>query len=445
MTRADNMGMDMTNTTDSQQGRQNRPSPFRAAPLPDAPRAVADWPDRASRVREQQEALAALVREDLSRARALAFLVCAVVVTFVAGVVPVMVVDAAEAEGSETTDVAVSLVLGLVLLAVLALPALAVLRGLRRRSSRRFTLMREWAAVERGHDAEFPTQYGVQGYPHGRFFYAAVVLVLVVVLSVAVLADVSDPKVLALLPCLVMAGLLAWSTARKYAGRYGWSTRERLERVRARRRQQQRARLGQAPTAAGGAVTRPPGVHPALLYAALLAPAVIVTLVFVVVRPEEALGLAVAAALAAAVLALGLPKVLLMRRRERTELDVAARALTSSFPPGTAVYPVRYGLAETQPGAADTAGPSSWDAGPSRTGALAVDGGALRLRGTDGAALDVSLGEVEGVILTPSGAAWAADSVDVLLRSGEAIEFRSPRAGSIVDTLAGAGVQVLKP
>ncbi|MFE0805031.1 hypothetical protein [Streptomyces sp. NPDC058812] len=434
----------MTNTTNSHQTGQNRPSRFRAAPLPDAPRAVADWPDRASRVRDQQEALAALVREDLSRARALTFLVCAVVVTFVAGVVPVMVVDAAEAEGSETTDVAVSLVLGLVLLAVLALPASAVLRGLRRRSSRRFTLMRQWAAVERGHDAEFPTQYGVQGYPHGRFFYAAVMLVLVVVLSVAVLADVSDPKVLALLPCLVVAGLLAWSTARKYAGRYGWSTRERLERIRARR-QQQRARLGQGPTAAGGTVTRPPGVHPALIYAALLAPTVIVTLVFVVVRPKEALSLAVAAALAAAVLALGLPKVLLTRRRERTELDVAARALTSSFPPGTAVHPVRYGLAETHPGAADTAGPSSWDAGPSRTGALAVDGGALRLRGTDGAALDVSLGEVEGVILTPSGVAWAADSVDVLLRSGEAIEFRSPRAGSIVDTLAGAGVQVLEP
>ncbi|MFF0007999.1 hypothetical protein ACFYQT_31810 [Streptomyces tibetensis] len=151
--------------------------------------------------------------------------------------------------------------------------------------------------------------------------------------------------------------------------------------------------------------------------------------------------MAVAGLLAFLVLVLGLPKVLGMRRREHAELDTAARSLAAAFPGGAAVYPVRYGLGEPDGQPARSAD-SAWDLGPSRTGALAVDAELLQVRGTDGAALDLPLAEVQGAVLTASGVAWLPASVDVLLRSGEAIEFRSPNAAAITDALDGAGVPV---
>jgi hypothetical protein len=105
------------------------------------------------------------------------------------------------------------------------------------------------------------------------------------------------------------------------------------------------------------------------------------------------------------------------------------------------VHPVRYGLGESESQSALSVA-SAWDLGPSRAGALAVDAGALQVRGTDGAALDLPLAEVQGAVLTGSGVAWLPASVDVLLRSGEAIEFRSPSAEAITEALAEAGVPV---
>ncbi|MFF0007998.1 hypothetical protein ACFYQT_31805 [Streptomyces tibetensis] len=107
-----------------------RTSLFRAAPLPDPPGAPASWPDRASRVRDQGQALDMLLREDLSRGRAL--VLCAGVVTMVAGLVPAMMIDAAAAS-SDTSDVQMAGVLGLLLLAV---PALLLLRALPSEESR---------------------------------------------------------------------------------------------------------------------------------------------------------------------------------------------------------------------------------------------------------------------------------------------------------------------
>ncbi|WP_405870291.1 hypothetical protein [Streptomyces sp. NBC_00005] len=408
------------------------------------------WLDRASRLSDQRDALDVLIREDLSRTRALAFLLCAGAVTLVSALAPAMVVGAVDSESSEATDVAVAVVLGVVLLAVLGIPALLVLRAFRKRSARRFELLQQWAAVDRGHDADFPTSYGTQGYPHGRFFYATVVLAMALLLAVAVLAGASDPTALALLPCLIVAGLFAWGTVRKYAGRYSWSERERGIRTRAHRRELHRAQLAQAAAAPIGApIAYLSGVriHPALLYAALLSPAVIVTLVYVVARPKSALGLAVAGLLALAILVLGLPKVVRMRRRERAELDSASNSLApdsiaSGFPTGAVVHPVRYGLGEPEGQAAASAA-SAWDLGPVRTGGLTVDAGTLRLRGMDGAVLDLPLAEVRGAVLLPSGVAWLAPSVDVLLRSGGAIEVRSPQSRAILDALTGAGVQVV--
>ncbi|MBZ4014641.1 hypothetical protein CCS38_02515 [Streptomyces purpurogeneiscleroticus] len=161
--------------------------------------------------------------------------------TLTVGMVPAMVIDAAGSGTGGSTDVAVAAVLGVVMLAVLAVPALLVLRALRKRSVQRFALMQQWAAVDRGHDAEFPDRYGTQGYPHGRFFFGAVVLVMSFIVVVAILADFSGPDSLGLLPLLIVAGLFAWAPVKKYAGRYSWSSREGVIRARAHRRELHRA------------------------------------------------------------------------------------------------------------------------------------------------------------------------------------------------------------
>lgn len=113
----------MTNPTNGH-AASARASLFRAAALPGSPGTTDSWPDRAVRLQDQAQALGMLIREDLSRGRALAFLLCAGVVTLVAGLVPAMVIDAAGSESSDTTEVVVAVVLGFVLLAILALPAL---------------------------------------------------------------------------------------------------------------------------------------------------------------------------------------------------------------------------------------------------------------------------------------------------------------------------------
>jgi hypothetical protein len=163
--------------------------------------------------------------------------------------------------------------------------------------------------------------------------------------------------------------------------------------------------------------------------------------VFVVARPQDASGLAVAGLLALLVIVLGVPMVVRRRRREQAELASAASSLASVFTGGAVVHAVRYGLGEPDGQSAGSVS-SAWDLGPSRTGALAVDSGALLARGTDGAALDLPLADVQGAVLVGSGVAWLPPSVDVLLRSGEAIEFRSPEAKAITDALADVGVPV---
>lgn len=424
----------MTNNTHAQSS--SRGSAFRAAPLPEPPGPPSFWPDRATLLRDQANALGALVREDLSRARATIFLVCAVVVTAVAALTPVLVVDAATSEGNDATDVAVTAVLACLLLAIFAIPALLVLRSLRARGARRRELLHQWAAVDRGYDAEFPSGYGSRGYPHARFFNAAFVLALALILGVAVLADVSDTSVLAMLPGLIVAGVFAWAVIRKYADRYGWAAREQVIRGRERRRQRYRGRL------TGTTPVLQSGTHPALIYLGLFAPAVIVILVFVIARPQNALGLAAAGLIALAVLVLGLPKVVLTKRRERAALAEAARTLAPSFSAGAVVHPIRYGLSEAteQPVAG---GPSDWDQGPVRAGALALDAGTLHLRGVDGSTLELHLSELAGVALVPSTVAWLDPTVDLLLGSEEAIEVRSPDAKAITEALSGAGVRVV--
>ncbi|WP_461083459.1 hypothetical protein [Streptomyces deserti] len=335
-------------------------------------------------------------------------------------------------------------ILAPLLLTVLAFPALLGLWALRRRSAQRFALMRQWAAFDRGHEAECPTRYGTQRHSHGRFVYASAVLALALILTVAILTDQPDRGALALLPCLVVAGLFAWSTVRKYAGRYGWATREHAIRCRARRREQYRVRFTAQEASTGAVpVTSPSGFHLALLCSPLVAPAVIVTLAFVVVRPKEPLGLGLAGLLSLAVLVVGLPVVVRRRLRERAELSSAGRTLASAIAPGVGINPVHYGLRE--PDGQVGAPAADWDAAPSRVGALTVESGKLRLRGVDGSALDLPLADVHSAVLVPGGVAWLAPSVDVLPRSGEGIEVRSPHAQAIADALAHHLIPVVSP
>ncbi|WAL95801.1 hypothetical protein [Streptomyces sp. Je 1-369] len=423
----------MTNTSNA--GTSSRASLFRAPPLPEGPGSPQAWPDRAALLRAQAEALKALMREDLSRGRGLAFLVCAAVVTLVAVLAPVLVVDAATGEGGDTNDVAVSVAV-CVLLAVIALPALLVLRSLRARGVRRRRLLGEWAAIERGCDSEIPSGYGSQGSPHSRFINAAGLLVLVFVLAVVVLANASDASGLVMLPGLVVAGAFAWATVRKYADRYTWASRENVIRGRARRRQRHRGQMS------GVVEVQPTGVRPALLYIALCAPVVIVALVFAVARPKNVLGIALVGLVALAVLLIGAPVVTRKRRRERDEIARAADTLVNSFPPGAVVHPMRYGLGEPT-GQRAAAGPASWDCDPPRAGALAVGGELVQLRGVNGDALDIPFADLAGVACMANTVTWLDPTLDLLLRSGDSIEVRTPRAEEIAGALSGAGVRTV--
>ena len=179
-----------------------------------------------------------------------------------------------------------------------------------------------------------------------------------------------------------------------------------------------------------------------MLYIAFIAPLAIVVLVFAIVRPENALGLAVAALLALALLAVGIPKILLRRRQERAALAEAVRPLMGGSGIGPNVYPIRYGLNEpTRQGAAT--GHSAWDRGPTRMGVLELAGDTLRLCGVDGSAVQLAHTELLGVTFLANTVAWLDPSVDLLLHTGEAIEVRSAEAEVIADALASAGVPMV--
>ncbi|MFF1375750.1 hypothetical protein [Streptomyces sp. NPDC058308] len=420
----------MTNTTHADPSP--RGSLFRAAPLPEGPGPAGAWPERAGLLGAQSEALRKLMREDLSRGRGLAFLLCAGLVTLVAVLVPVLLADAAS---SDSDDFAVS-VAGCVLLVIVALPALLVLRALRARGRRRRRLLGEWAAADRGHDSEIPSGYGSQGSPHSRFFNAAAVLVVAFVLAVVVLANVSDADALVMLPGLAVGASFAWATVRKYADRYSWAARENGMRGRARRRHQHRNQMS------GGVEVQRAGVRPLLLYLALCAPVTIVAVVFIIARPKNVLGLVLVGLIALAVLVVGLPMTALRRSRDRKQLVRAVSDLTASFPPGAVVHPVRYGLGEPS-GQQVAGGPAAWDCGPSRAGVLAIGAGPLQLRGVDGSSLDLPLTELVGVAWIANTVSWLDPTVDLLLHSGEAVELRTAQARQIAEALSGAGVRAV--
>ncbi|MGW0902756.1 hypothetical protein [Streptomyces sp. NPDC002853] len=350
---------------------------------------------------------------------------------------------------SDGTEIAVTAVMSALLFAFLGAPAALVLRSQHARSVRRRQLLREWAAVDRRHESEFPAAYGTQG-PHSRFHGASIVLVLAVLMALLVLADSSGTRPFAMLPGLVTVALFAGATTRKYVGRYRWASRENAIRGRARRRHRHRDLLTSVPE------VRPGAAHPVLRYVALIAPVVIIAVIYAIARPRNALGLAVAALIALAVAVVGLPLTLIKRRRERTELDlVVAEAVEDAEgaflgdPSGAraaVVHPIRYGLgeltaAEGPPCGAD--GVARWDFAPPRAGALVVGAEALHLRGADGSSLDLPLADLVGTAFIENAAAWLDPTVDLFLRSGEAIEVRSADAREIADSLSGAGVLIL--
>ncbi|MFI7316400.1 hypothetical protein [Streptomyces venezuelae] len=396
-------------------------------PLPGEPGPASAWPDRESLLRAQSEALKTVMREDLSRRRAWAFVTCAAVTTLVTALIPVLIADAVTHADADTPEAA-SAAVGCLVLTLVAVPPLLVLRSLRARAKERSRLLRQWAAVDRGHDSSIPPGYGSQGAPHSRFAHAAVVLLLASVLAVAVLANPDEPDAMALLPGLAVAAAFAWATVRKYTDRYGWASRENVIRGRERRRYRHRE-LGTATDEAQRG-----GIHPAFLYVALCAPVTIVTAVFALLRPEQVIGLVLVGAIALVVLVIGLPWVVLKRRRERAELGRAALALAGSVPPGAVAHAVLYGLGAPMGRAA--VGPGCWDGGPPRAGVLAIGAGALHLRGMDGASLDLPFSKIAGAAYIASTVSWLDPSIDLFLTSGESVEVRTARAKEIADALS---------
>lgn len=423
----------MTDTTNARSSSGG--SLFRSAPLPEEPESAHSWPERAALLRAQSEALARLVREDLSRGRGFAFLVCSAGMTLAALLVPVLVADAATTAEGDGAEVAVAAVAACLLLAIIALPALLVLRSLRARGLRRSRLLRQWAAVDRGYDSEFPSGYGSQGSPHPRFFNAAAILILAFILAVVVLAT-SDADAFLMLPGLVVAAFFAWTTVRKYADRYSWSSRERVIRGRERRRHQHRKQIS------GTADVVRTGVRPGLLYVALFAPIAIVAVVFAITRPKNVIGLVVVGLMALAVLVVGFPFVALKRRRERAQVSQAVSGLAVSFSPGTPIHPIRYGLGACSERHVAEA-PAAWDCGPPRAGVLAIGAGALHLRGADGSAIDFTFSDLDGIAYVVAPVTWLDPTLDLLLSSGDSIEVRTADAEEIAETLSRSGVRTL--
>ncbi|MEU6678216.1 hypothetical protein [Streptomyces sp. NPDC046925] len=364
--------------------------------------------------------------------RAFAYFLCAAAVSFTAVIVPAVLTDTLTSDTRDAADVAVSTVISGLLLAVVTVPALLVLRTLRVRAGQRWHLLREWAAMYRGHDAQFPTTYGTQT-PHVRCINAGLVFLLLITLAAALITSSTDPQAVAALPGVVIAGLFTWAPIKKYATRYSWAGREQAVRGRARMRQRHRDELTTAKP------IQRSGIHPALLYLATLSPTVIVGIIYAVARPKNAAVLIGLGLLALTFLALGAPLAQLKRRRESTLLAETADTLRSSFTAGTVIHPVRYGLNEA-PERSDVVSPSTWDGGPPRTGVLAIQPEALCLRGTDGSVLAISLTDLAGVAFLPASTAWLHPGIDLLLRTGEGIELSSPFAKDIAVALTDSGV-----
>ncbi|MEV6313922.1 hypothetical protein [Streptomyces sp. NPDC051776] len=445
-------------------------SRFQRAALPTGPQSADAYPDRATLLRQRKDALDALVDEDLSRARGLAFLVCQAAMVICAFVVPVVLINAITAATADATSIATAAAFTVVVLAVFGVLPVLVLRSAHERAVQRWQLIRDWFKVDRSaparalppgaiaeglalaHDRqqagmpasspagshEFPNRYGSRGYPHSRFFNAAV-LVIIAAIAIPIIVfgdDSAEPNKVGWVLSLLMAAVLAWSVIVKYRTRYRWAAAEQVIRSKERRRWQQRTQLsaGQSPS------TVAQGLHPAGLYALLLSPTLVVALIYVTARPRIAGGFVVIASIALAIGFLGVPVVFVRWQGERRAMREAAERLASAFDGAPAVRPVRYGLNQDGQslGSAD-----SWDQGPSRTGAVVLTGGTLKLRGVDGSDLQLPLSDLVGAAFIPSGVAWLTGSVDLFLESGQAIEMRTPQPRNFLEELAQTGVRVL--
>ncbi|MFJ2773267.1 hypothetical protein [Streptomyces sp. NPDC087300] len=88
-------------------------------------------------------------------------------------------------------------------------------------------------------------------------------------------------------------------------------------------------------------------------------------------------------------------------------------------------------------------GPAAWDRESPRAGVLAIGTGVLHLRGVDGGSLDIPFADLVGVVCIASSAAWLDPTLDLLLRSGDAIELRTAHTAPIAEALSGEGVQTV--
>ncbi|AZM46820.1 hypothetical protein DMB38_14300 [Streptomyces sp. WAC 06738] len=176
----------------------------------------------------------------------------------------------------------------------------------------------------------------------------------------------------------------------------------------------------------------------ALALVAMAAPVVAAFGAAAVLAPGAVANVAVAAGIGAGVVALLLPCALLVRRRADRALAAAAAPACAALAGAGRALPVRYGLNTASPYATE---PAAWDRGPQRAGAVEVTPSALLLRGADGAALDVPLTALLGAVDQPG--TWPVQGcVDVHLRSGEAVQLRTPHRRELITQLRAAGIRV---
>lgn len=189
------------------------------------------------------------------------------------------------------------------------------------------------------------------------------------------------------------------------------------------------ARLNQGPLAA----------------AIVVAPAIGVTVVYLLVRPGALGNLGVLLGLVLGVLLVFyLPYVVVTRRRELARLDEAARVIGTELgaraQAGT-VRGVRFGIAPKD-ALRSVSEVARFDQPPSRTGGAVVTAdGLLYLRASDGDELCRNAEDLLGVQVSGAPTLLGLPTATLLFRDGDALELRSPEVRRLADDLSRHGVR----
>ncbi|MEV6313656.1 hypothetical protein [Streptomyces sp. NPDC051776] len=428
-------------------------------------RPVSSYPDRAALLRDRADSLRVLIRADLSRPRALLFLLCAVAMSCFPVLAPGLFVDAIAGDDSTATELAVAFTLTATALGVFGVIPALTLHRMRGRSRHRWSAIQRWVVLDRHPEAralpagnipeslalpydlrqgnvregtptkgvEVPEEYGSGQFPHIRWLTAVVLCVTSVMLVIVVIAveGIKDPPRIGLAVALGVFALCMGSVVNKVGTRSGWCSDER----RLRRLEESRMERSAALLAghASDEISVPAKRFPSeIVWFAL--PLIVVGVGYITNRPDDATGYAVAASVSGIVLALGVVVISSSRFREQRQFRVVATSIAAHCP--GEVFPVRHGL---QPeNLVPNRGLESWDFGPPRVSGLVLGEDSLLLCRTDGASHEVPFSDLLGAVVLRV----PRHDIELLQCDGQALQIRSTEPQSIIDALREAGVRV---